>query len=495
MSKQGKKTASGIIEYSKQYINGEWVTSTNGSESFIDVYDSNNGQVFARAPKGSSADTAKAIEAASNAFPSWSKTTVAERKVYMERILAEYVKRQKEVSENLQKELGAPKNLGGVQAYLFNMHWATTLALAEPNAFAWTEDLGDTLLVKEPIGVVGCITPWNWPLNQIAAKVAPALLAGCTVVLKPSEITPINAILIAESIHAAGLPKGVFNMIMGTGPETAQLLAEHPKVDMVSFTGSTRVGRMLHALGAESIKRVRTELGGKSATVVLDDATADQIATMAGHVIGNSGQSCNALSRMIVPESRYEEAVAIAKKVFESVTITDASGGGDIGPLASQMQFDKVTGYIQKGIDEGARLVTGGPSRPAGFDAGYFVQPTVFADAHNKMTIAQEEIFGPVLTIIPYKTEEEAIDIANDTIYGLNNGVASANMDRAMAVAVQLRSGQVQINTPSGGAGPMVPFGGYKQSGDGREWGSHGLEEMLQVKAINKPKSRRKSKL
>jgi aldehyde dehydrogenase (NAD+) len=498
MSKQGKKTAAGIIEYSKQYINGEWVTSTNGAQSFIDVYDSNNGQVFARAPKGSSIDTARAVEAASNAFASWSKTTVAERKVYMQRILAEYMKRQKEVAENLQKELGAPKIFAErVQSNMFNMHWAATLALAEPNAFAWTEDLGDTLLVKEPIGVVGCITPWNWPLNQISAKVAPALLAGCTVVLKPSEITPINAILVAESIHAAGLPKGVFNMVMGTGPETAQLLAEHPKVDMVSFTGSTRVGRILHALGAESIKRVRTELGGKSATVVLEDATTDQIAKMAGHVIGNTGQSCNALSRLIVPESRYEEAVSIAKKVFESVTITDASGGqmGDMGPLASQMQFDKVTGYIQKGIDEGARLVTGGPSRPVGFDTGYFVQPTVFADVHNKMTIAQEEIFGPVLSIIPYKTEEEAIDIANDTIYGLNNGVASANMDRAMAVANQLRSGQVQINTPSGGAGAMVPFGGYKQSGDGREWGSHGLEEMLQVKAINKPRSKRKSKL
>lgn len=408
----------------------------------------------------------------------------------MQKIMEEYKKRQKEVGEALQKELGAPKVFAEhIQSNMFNLHWATFLALAEPGAYQWNEDMGNTLLVKEPIGVVGCITPWNWPLNQIAVKIAPALLAGCTVVLKPSEITPINAILVAEAIHASGLPKGVFNMVMGTGPETAELLSTHPKVDMVSFTGSTRVGRILHANGAASIKRVRTELGGKSATVVLDDATADQIAAMAGHVIHNTGQSCNALSRMLVPESRYEEAVGIAKKVFENVTVTNSMEGkmGDIGPLASQMQFDTVTGYIQKGIDEGARLVTGGPTRPDGFESGYFVQPTVFADVNNKMTIAQEEIFGPVLSIIPYKTEAEAIDIANDTIYGLNNGVASADMDRAIAVASQLRSGQVQINTPLGGAGMMVPFGGYKQSGDGREWGSHGLEEFLQVKAINKP--------
>ena len=363
MRKQGT-TINGITEYNKQYINGEWVTSTNGSSAFLDVYDSNTGKIFARAPKGSTVDTTRAIEAASTAFKTWSKTTIPERKAYMERILSEYMKRQEEVGQKLQQELGAPKIFAHrVQSNMFNMHWATTLALAEPGAFAWSEDLGDTLLVKEPIGVVGCITPWNWPLNQIACKIAPALLAGCTVVLKPSELTPINAILVAESIDAAGLPKGVFNMVMGTGEETAQILAEHPKVDMVSFTGSTRVGRMLHALGAQTIKRVRTELGGKSATVVLDDATPDQIAQMAAHVIGNTGQSCNALSRMIVPESRYEECIAIAKKVFEEVTITNANGGkmGDIGPLASQLQFDKVTGYIRKGIEEGARLVTGGP--------------------------------------------------------------------------------------------------------------------------------------
>ncbi len=283
-------------------------------------------------------------------------------------------------------------------------------------------------------------------------------------------------------------------MVMGTGPDVAQLLAEHPKVDMVSFTGSTPVGRILHALGAKTLKRVRSELGGKSATVVLDDATPKQIKSMAGHVIGNTGQSCNALSRMIVPESRYEEAVALAKEVFEQTTVVRApeadpdARGRFIGPLASQAQFDKVTSFIERGVSEGARLVTGGPGRPAGFEEGYFVRPTVFADVNNGMTIAREEIFGPVLSIIPYKTEEEAVRIANDTIYGLNNGVASGSMERALAVAAQLRSGQVQVNGPNGGAGINVPFGGYKQSGDGREWGRHGLEEFLQVKAINLPR-------
>ena len=382
-----------ITEYTKQYINGEWVTSSHGPQALIDVYDSNTGEVFARAPRGSAEDTAQAVEAAAAAFDSWSRTPLEERAEHLQRVLEEYSKRQKDVARCLQRELGAPEQFAlRVQSTVFNMHFLTTLSLADEDEFEWTEDMGDTLLVKEPIGVVGCITPWNWPLNQIACKIAPALLAGCTVVLKPSEITPINAIIVAEAIHAAGLPRGVFNMVMGTGPEVAQPLAELPKVDMVSFTGSTRVGRLLHAKGAATLKRVRSELGGKSATVVLDDATPAQIAAMAGHVITNTGQSCNALGRLIVPESRYEEAVAIAKKVFESVRVVDAGKGGkvsDIGPLASQAQFDRVTGYIRKGIAEGARLVCGGPERPAGFDRGYFVQPTVLADVRNDMTVAQ----------------------------------------------------------------------------------------------------------
>jgi len=309
-------------------------------------------------------------------------------------------------------------------------------------------------------------------------------------------MTPINAFIVAEAIHAAGLPAGVFNMVCGTGPECAEVLATHPKVDMVSFTGSTRVGRRLHALGAETIKRVRTELGGKSAAIILEDASKDQIALMASHVLGNTGQSCNALSRMLAPRARYEEVVAIAKERFEKVKVTETQTGGpaDMGPLASQVQLGKVSAYIQKGIDEGARLVIGGPGCPDGVNPnGYFVKPTIFADVHNDMTIAKEEIFGPVLAIIPYDTEDEAIRIANDTVYGLNNAVAGVDEEHAMAVAAQLRSGQVHINTLN--SGPLAPFGGYKQSGDGREWGSFGIEEFVQVKAITKPPSKSKSRL
>ena len=492
----GVALADDVQIYDKQYINGEWVMSTNGSSSFLEVTDSNTGKVFARAPRGSSHDTEKAIEAAAKAFPLWSSKTLTERAAYLSKILEEYEARKSKVGAVLEKELGAPRGFAEkIQAGMFTAHCKSTLKFAKPGGFQWKEDLGDTLLVKEPIGVVGCITPWNWPINQIAAKVCPALLAGCTVVLKPSEVTPVNAILVAEAIHAAGLPAGVFNLVMGTGLEVGQILAEHPKVDMVSFTGSTPVGRRLHALGAQTIKRVRTELGGKSATVVLEDATPKQISKMATHVIGNTGQSCNALSRMIVPRSRYEECINIARDAFEKVTISVAHEGkiGDIGPLASQAQFDKVNGYIQKGIDEGARLVIGGPGRPHGekFSSGYFVRPTIFADVKNNMTIAQEEIFGPVLSIIPAESEAEAIEMCNDTIYGLNNGVASSSVERAMEVASKLRSGQVQINTPSGGAGMGVPFGGYRQSGDGREWGHWGLEEFLEIKAINFPSTRR----
>lgn len=486
---------SAVTDYCKQYIDGEWLASTNGPEALIDVFDSNSGKVFARAPRGSRADTERAIEAARKAFRSWSRTPLAERKACLQRILEEYSKRKSAVGAALEQELGAPKGFAEkVQAGVFAFHWRAVLALAEPDAFKWREQIGNTTVVKEPIGVVGCITPWNWPLNQIAAKIAPALLAGCTIVLKPSEVTPINAILVTEAIHAAGLPKGVFNLVMGTGPETAQVLAEHPAVDMVSFTGSTGVGRMLHSVGAQTIKRVRTELGGKSAAVILDDATPKQIKDMAGHVLGNTGQSCNALSRMLVPESRYAECVGLAKEVFESARISDARVGklGDLGPLASKAQFDKVTAYIQTGIDEGARLVTGGTGYPPGFQEGYFVRPTVFADVNNNMRIAREEIFGPVLCIIPYKTEDEAVNMANDTIYGLNGAVASSSSERAMEVAAQLQSGQVHVNC-TGGADAMVPFGGYKQSGDGREMGVYGLEEFLQVKAMVQP--RKSSKL
>jgi len=377
--------------------------------------------------------------------------------------------RKQEVSDALQKELGAPKQFAeNVQSNMFPFHMKQALKMAD--TFEWTKDLGQTLIVKEPIGVVAAITPWNWPL-----------------------VTPINAYVLAEAIHASGLPPGVFNMVCGTGADVGEIMATHPLVDMVSFTGSTAVGRHLHAVGAATLKRVRSELGGKSATIVLEDATEEQIRLMATHVIGNTGQSCNALSRLLAPRCRYDEVVEIARAAFEGIRVVaadDASAeAGDIGPLASRQQYAKVRGYIQTGIDEGARLVAGGLEAPPNTPSdGYFVRPTVFSDVNQDMTIAREEIFGPVLCILAYDSEEQAITMANDTIYGLNNAVVGADQEHAMRVAARLRSGQVQVNTTSGS--PLAPFGGYKQSGDGREWGEAGLEEFLQIKAINRPKSK-----
>lgn len=347
------------------------------------------------------------------------------------------------------------------------------------------------LVVKEPIGVVGCITPWNYPLNQIAAKVFPAMLVGCTVVLKPSEVTPVNAYLLAEAIHEAGLPKGVFNMILGTGQDVGETLSAHPDVDMISFTGSTRAGMAISKTAAGTLKVVKTELGGKSAALMLEDADLKKLMPQfMGQLLGNTGQSCNALSRMLVPKARYEEAVGIAKAVAEG-TIVGRSGDpkAQIGPLVSQVQWDRVQGYLHKGIEEGARLVTGGPGKPQGLEDGYYVKPTVFADVNNQMTVAREEIFGPVLSLIPYGTEQEGIDIVNDTVYGLNNAVGSADPEKAYRVARQLRSGTVMINGVGGM--PDAPFGGYKQSGNAREWGKCGLEEFLVVKHMaGKPPSK-----
>ena len=359
--------------------------------------------MFAQVAAGTRDDSVLAIEAAAAAFPSWSRTTVAERKQFLVRILEEYMARRSDVARALERELGAPHAFAEiVQANMFPMHFKAAIALAD--TYAWTEDVGrNTVIFKEPVGVVGAITPWNWPLNQIAAKMAPALLAGCTLVLKPSEVTPLNALIVAEAVHAAGLPKGVFNLVNGTGLECGDVLATHPAVDMVSFTGSTAVGRHLHAAGAPTLKRIRTELGGKSATIVLADASTKQIAMMASQVLGNTGQSCNALGRMLAPVEHYERVVEVVKGVFEGATIVDATDASNknydpnaLGPLASQAQQDKVLGYVQRGIDEGARLVTGGTAPLDGVPAGgYFVRPTVFADVHNDMAIAREEIFGP----------------------------------------------------------------------------------------------------
>lgn len=370
------------------------------------------------------------------------------------------------------------------------------VAVASAREFEWEGEIAPFLnnsrcvVLKEPIGVVGAITPWNWPLNQIACKLAPALLTGCTVVLKPSEVAPLNAVLVAEALHAAALPAGVVNVVFGAGAGCGEVLATSAKVDMVSFTGSTPVGKTLQALGAGTVKRVRTELGGKSAAVILPDATAPQIVEMASHVVGNTGQSCNALSRLLVPRRRLAEVEELAKGAFEKRRVVESTDTeakmSCIGPLASAAQHEKVRRFIRAGIDEGAKLVTGGLEHPEGVPAGgYFVRPTVFSEVTPAMAIATEEIFGPVLSILPYDSVEEAVAIANDTVFGLNNGVAGADVDAAMAVARQLRSGQVHVNTTAGN--PKSPFGGYKQSGDGREWGSYGLEEFLQTKAINVP--------
>jgi len=364
-----------------------------------------------------------------------------------------------------------------------DMHFGVTLKAVDHVKFEETTPMG-AMVVKEPIGVVGCITPWNYPLNQIAAKVGPALITGCTVVLKPSEVTPSCAYLFAEAIHEAGLPQGVFNMVMGKGPGCGDVLSRHPDVDMISFTGSTRAGKQISEAASSTLKVVRTELGGKSAALLLEDADLSKLMPQfMGQLMNNSGQSCNALSRMLIPKSRYEEAVSIAKDVASKVKVGRAQAqDSTIGPVVSQVQYEKIQGYLHKGLEEGARLVIGGPGKPEGLEDGFFVKPTVFADVNNKMTIAQEEIFGPVLAMIPYNSEQDGIDIVNDTIYGLNNAVGSADPERALAVARKLRSGTVMINSVAGAMD--APFGGYKQSGNAREWGCYGIEEYLVTKHV-----------
>jgi acyl-CoA reductase-like NAD-dependent aldehyde dehydrogenase len=350
--------------------------------------------------------------------------------------------------------------------------------------FPFEERVGNSLVVREPVGVVGAITPWNYPLHQIIAKVAPALAAGCTIVLKPSEVTPLNAFILAEIMDEVGVPAGVFNLVTGTGPVVGEAIASHPQVDMVSFTGSTPAGKRVTELGAQSVKRVHLELGGKSANVLLDDADLDACVAP-GVIYGcylNSGQTCSALTRMLVPRDQQDAVVERAKAAAESVTLGPGDSDAQIGPLVSGVQRDRVRGYIQKGIDEGARLVTGGVEPPEGLDTGYFVQPTVFADDTPEMTIAQEEIFGPVLAIMPYDDEDDAVRIANSTIYGLSGGVQSADLERATRFARRMRTGQVEVN--GGGFNIAAPFGGYKQSGNGRELGKFGLEEFLEVKSL-----------
>lgn len=475
--------------FDNQYINGAWIPSSN-SGKYFEVTDSNTAAVVAKVPDGSVADMESAIQAARAAFFPWMNTPLAQRKALLAKVLANWQKKKPESIEWFQKEVGCTAAFAKrVQSNMVDWHLGTALKLVDDIQFEEKTSMG-SLIVREPIGVVGCITPWNYPLNQIAAKIFPAMLVGCTVVLKPSEVTPVNAYLLAEAIHEAGLPKGVFNMVLGPGPVVGEHLSGHPDVDMISFTGSTVAGKAITQTAAGTLKVVRTELGGKSASLMLEDADLKKlIPVFMGQLISNSGQSCNALSRMLVPKSRYEEAVQIAKSVADQ-TVVGRSGDpkSTIGPLVSQVQWDRVQAYLKKGIEEGARLVTGGPGKPAGLEDGYYVKPTVFADVNNKMTIAQEEIFGPVLCLIPYNTEQEGIEIVNDTIYGLNNAVGSSNPEHAYQVAKQLRSGTVMINGTHGSLD--APFGGYKQSGNAREWGKTGLEEYLVIKHMaGKPPS------
>jgi aldehyde dehydrogenase (NAD+) len=465
--------------FDKLYIGGSWVAPA-GSET-LEVVDSTTEEVFAAIPAGLPADIDRAVAAAKAAFPGWSDTSAPERGKLLRRVAEELEARRDEIADVITHEVGMPKGQSAaIQVGTGISAFSNAAELASTFEF---EDSSKGLVVREPIGVVGCITPWNYPLNQIGAKVAYALAAGCTVVLKPSEVAPVNAFLLAEIIDDIGFPAGAFNLVTGVGPVVGEALAAHPDVDMVSFTGSTRAGRRVAELAAPSIKKVALELGGKSPNVLLDDADFPaMVAAGVGAAYMNSGQTCSALTRMIVPRSRLAEVEQIARDTAESYTVGDPFAQGTrLGPLISSVQRERVRGYIRKGIDEGATLLTGGADAPDGLETGYFVKPTVFSDVTSDMTIAQEEIFGPVLSIMPYDTEEEAIEIANDTVYGLAAAV-SGSEERAQRVARKIRAGQVRVN--AGGYFGGAPFGGYKQSGLGREHGTYGLEEFLEVKAL-----------
>ena len=473
-----------MTTYGQIYINGAWTAST--SSDTIDVIDSVTEGVMATIPSGTAADVDAAVQAAVAAFDAWATTPVEERAKYLTRIGDALGARMDEIASAISRETGMAKWLSQmVQVGLPINSFNQAAALAE--SYSFEETLGTSLVVREPIGVVACITPWNYPLHQIAAKVAYAMAAGCTVVLKPSEIAPIDAFILAEIIHEIGLPAGVFNLVPGVGPVVGEAMASHPGVDMVSFTGSTRAGKRVAQLGAETIKKIALELGGKSANVLLADldeagfkkAVSDGV----GKAFLNSGQTCSALTRMLVPKDRLAEAEAIAGATAGAMKVGDPfAEGTHLGPLASAAQRDRVQGFISRGIDEGATLVAGGLGAPDGLDVGFYVRPTVFSGVSPDMTIAQEEIFGPVLSILPYEDEDDAVRIANGVIYGLAGGVWSADKAHAERVARRLRTGQVEVN--GGAFNANAPFGGYKQSGIGREYGHFGLEEFLEIKSL-----------
>jgi aldehyde dehydrogenase (NAD+) len=466
-------------EYLKFYIDGQWVEPTELKT--LDVINPATEGVAGKIALGSAADVDKAVKAARKAFESWSQVSREERLDVLQRILAEYQKRFGDLVTAVTEEMGAPASLAQRAQVPIGMgHLSTTINVLKD--FEFEQLRGITMIRKEPIGVCSFITPWNWPLNQIVCKVAPAIATGCTMVLKPSEVAPFTGHIFAEIMHAAGVPAGVFNMVHGDGLGVGVPMSSHPEVDMVSFTGSTRAGIEVAKNAASTVKRVAQELGGKSPNIVLDDSVfAKSVAAGVRTVMTNSGQSCNAPTRMLVPTKRMDEAIAVAKETAATVTVGDPNGNAMLGPVVSKTQFDKIQGLIQKGIDEGATLVAGGTGRPEGLDKGYFVKPTVFANVTNDMTIAKEEIFGPVVSILGYDSLDQAVEIGNDTEYGLAAYVNGADIEQARKLANQLRAGQVIIN---GASDMMAPFGGYKMSGNGREWGDFAFHEFLEIKAV-----------
>jgi aldehyde dehydrogenase (NAD+) len=467
-------------DYLKFYIDGQWV-QPKGSTT-VDVINPATEVAAGRVTLGTAEDVDLAVRAARKAFASFSQTSREERVDLLERIIAEYQKRFEDMAKAITEEMGAPSWLAQrAQAAMGIAHVQTALQVLKDYRFE--EDRGTTRLVKEPIGVCAFITPWNWPINQIACKVAPALATGCTMVLKPSEVAPFSAWVWTEILAAAGVPAGVYNLVNGDGPTVGAALSSHPEVDMVSFTGSTRAGVEVAKNAAPTVKRVHQELGGKSPNIILDDADYQKaVGGGVASVMMNSGQSCNAPTRMLVPQKRMDEVIAIARTAAEAHTVGDPNGNSKLGPVVSEVQWNKIQGLIQKGVDEGATLVAGGPGKPEGLETGYYVKPTVFANVTSDMTIAKEEIFGPVLAILGYDGVDQAVEIGNDTEYGLAAYVSGNDLAEVRAVAAKLRAGQVILN----GAGPdlMAPFGGYKMSGNGREWGDHAFGEFLETKAV-----------
>ena len=470
-----------VITRETIYVNGAWVPSAG--RGTLPVTNSTTEEVMGTIPEGTPEDVDQAVAAAKAAFPGWAATPPDERAKFCARIADGLAARMDEVATLVSQEVGMVKSLSKViQAGLpYNSFSVIPQVVAD---FAWEEKVGNSLVVREPVGVVGAITPWNYPLHQIAAKVAYALAAGCTIVLKPSEIAPLNAFVLADIIAEVELPAGVFNLVSGVGAVVGEAIARHPDVDMVSFTGSTRAGKRVGELCMERVAKVALELGGKSANVILEDADLPKaVADGVFKAFLNSGQTCSALTRMVVPRSKLAEVEQLAADAAEAMVPGDPfAKESKLGPLVSQAQWDRVQGFIDVGIDEGAKLVTGGTGKPEGLETGYFVKPTVFSEVRSDMRIAQEEIFGPVLAILPFDTEDEAVEIANDSDYGLAGGVWAGDQEHGVAVARRIRTGQIEVN--GGAFNPNAPFGGYKQSGIGREYGSFGLEEFLEVKAL-----------